>query len=303
LMIVAGIVTFIVVLLILVLIPVSFSYIERQNMGFQKSTITNAVDKSKVYFSGQHFWGPGKTAVQFPTTWKLITFTEADDSALTVFTDVGEIQIEVAFYYRLDATLLSTLYTAFGLAYDQRVRSISQAQLRNAATLFTTADYQNNRTYVSKSMFLSLQSTLPNTAFVQVDPNYFFLGRIWLPKSVLNKRQQVFANTQLLTTQRYNFTASQTRLVTKANVTSINNQAYLILQNATQAADRMRKNAGADRFASVQKESGSQVVRMISNLGISKTNVTDHFLKFNALLDASNNLTLLSGLTSAIIGS
>jgi hypothetical protein len=135
---------------------------------------------------------------------------------------------------------------------------------------------------------------------VQVNRSFFFLERIILPRSVLTKRQQVFANTQLQITQNFNRTATQTRLDTRANETSIRNQAEVIKQNATVVASRLREAARAAAFRVVQREAGTQLASMRTALGITLSNSTDLMLKFNALLDA-DNVTVLSGVSTSVL--
>mmetsp|Transcript_35427 Transcript_35427/g.109273 ORF Transcript_35427/g.109273 Transcript_35427/m.109273 type:complete len:196 (-) Transcript_35427:86-673(-) len=192
------------------------------------------------------------------------------------------------------------MYKDFGLAYHNRVVSIAQAELRNAATNFTTRQYQEERIAVATGLFSALAASLPSQANVQVDRNFFFLERILLPRSVLTKRQQVFANTQLQITQNFNRTATQTRLDTRANETSIRNQAEVIKQNATVVAGRLREAAKAAAFRVVQREAGTQLAAMRTQLGVSAQNTTDLMLKFNALLDA-DNVTLLSGVSTSVL--
>lgn len=289
---------FIAVLLILILVPLSFSYIERQHLGFKKNSVTNEVDTSTVYESGTHAWGVGKTSVQFPSTWRHVQFRGG--SALSFFTDAGEIDVEVSFYYRIQKERLERLYKDFGLAYHNRVISIAQAELRNAATNFTTRQYQEERINVANGLYSALFAALPSQANVQVNRSFFFLERIILPRSVLTKRQQVFANTQLQITQNFNRTATQTRLDTRANETSIRNQAEVIKQNATVVASRLREAARAAAFRVVQREAGTQLASMRTALGITLSNSTDLMLKFNALLDA-DNVTVLSGVSTSVL--
>jgi regulator of protease activity HflC (stomatin/prohibitin superfamily) len=297
-MVVGGIVGFITVLLILILVPLHFSYIDRQHIGFKKNTVTNNVDKGTVYNSGTHAWGVGKTAIQFPSMWQHVDFS--GKSALSFFTDAGEIEVELSFYYRIQAERLAKLYSDFGLAYHNRIVSIAQAELRNAATNFTTRHYQEERMTVAQGLYDNLAATLPSKASVEVNRQFFFLEHIHLPQSVLNKRLQVFTNTQLQITQDYNRTASQSRLDTLANETVLSNSADIIRKNATESASRLRAAARAKAFALVQKESGEQLRSMRTLLNITAPNVTDALVKFNKLLDTSN-VTLLHGIRTSFL--
>lgn len=294
-----GVVCFIGVLLTLILVPLHFSYIERQHIGFKKNSVTNVVDQSQVYGSGTHSWGVGKSSVEFPAKWKYVDFRGAH--RLSFFTDAGEITVGVSFYYRITRAMLPQLYNAYGLASHERVVAVAQSELRNAATNYTIREYQEQRTVVADGLYRALAAAVPTTAFVEVNRNFFFLEDISLPTTVLDKREQVFTNLQQQITQQFNRTATQTRLDTLANVSLLQNQAEIIKQNATVVSERLRAGARSLSFGVVQKEAGVQLKSMMSTLSVTQSNVTTKLIQFNKLLDALNNLTLLSGVTGAVL--
>ena len=240
----------------------------------------------------------GKTAVQFPTTWQHVRFQN-----LTVFTDAGEISIAVSFMYRISNTTLRDMYDAFGQAYHERIVSIAQAELRNGASNFTTIQYQENRTGVSHGLYLALATRIPSTVFVEVSRDRFFLERIQLPQTVLQKKTQVFFNEQLRITQGHNKTAALTRLQTQANVSRLEAQAFFIQRNATGFGNTLRASAAANAYASIQNVSGALISDMKTTLGLTTTNATEALVKFNSLLDTNSSYTLLSGVSGAVLQS
>ena len=282
-------------LLMLILVPLHFSYIERNHIGFKKNTATNTVDRTQYHGPGRYAWGVGKVAVQFPTTWQKHRFTD-----LTVFTDAGEIRITVTFMYRIQPQHLADMYNAFGSAYHSRIISIAQAELRNGASNFTTASYQNNRTGVTDGLFAALAQRLPSTAYVTVSRDRFYLEEIHLPETVQEKKTQIFLNDQLRITQLFNKTAAQTRLETLANVSRIRARARLVSTNASTFGNTLRENAASEAFRLVQQEVGLHLASIKTNLTLSSA-ATESLVKFNTLLDVNTSFTLLSGVTGAVL--
>ena len=56
---------FIAVLMILILIPLSFSYLDYYDYGLAQRSSTGAVDTTKVYTSGRYFLGPDHRFIKY----------------------------------------------------------------------------------------------------------------------------------------------------------------------------------------------------------------------------------------------
>jgi hypothetical protein len=286
------------VLLICICVPLHFSYVDRQHFAFKKNTLTNFVDTTEIFENGRYGWGTDQTSVQFPATYRLVEFS-GNGSALTFFTDAGEISVGVAFMYRLGKANLAKLYKEYGLAYHDRVRSIAQSELRNTATNFTIRQYQEERWNVSIGMYNALAVALPALGYVDVEPGMFWLKEINLPATVSNKKLQVFQNEQLLITQLFEQTSRQYRIQSNQSIITVENAVAVEIMNATVVAEQQKAAAAATHFQLVQSELGVQLASMAAALGITNTNSTDTLLKYMSLLDG--DVTLLSGVSGAVL--
>lgn len=298
----AGVVLFIGCLLTLILVPVSFSYISRNEIAFKKNTATNDVDRTRVYTNGRYFWGLARSPVTFPADYQRVDLTGAE--ALTVFTDGGQsVSINFVFWYRIDPTQLSQLYEAFGTSYHDRIVGIAKAELRNAAPQFTLSQYLNNRANVSLGYFTRLATQLRQNAYITIERSKFLLQHIQLPSTVLSQKLAIFRVEQEQTTALFIANATGVRLETQRQVTLLDNQASLVSQAAQAQANRMRTDAQSNSFGRVETERGAQLQNMIVSLGVTGSNVTERLILLTSLLDSANNVTLLSGVNGAILQS
>lgn len=298
----AGVVGFIGALLILILVPLHFSYVDRNNYALKRNSVTNDIDRSQVYTNGRFAWGVSFGPVLFPSSKIRVAFTFANGLALSVFTESGQtINVEFVFYYRIIKASVPQLYDAFGLAYESRIVSIARAELRNAAPQFVLENYTQHRQNVADGFFNNLVGNLRTKAFVEVDRGSFFMQAISLPEPTLAQKISIFQTTQSLVTQGFVLTANQTRLETQKNVTSVDNQAELIKQNATAEAARQVTEANANYFNLVQSQVGLQLANMSQRLGVVNDNTTALLIKFNQMLDRTAQATIMTGVKGALV--
>jgi regulator of protease activity HflC (stomatin/prohibitin superfamily) len=295
-----AVLSFIAFLLIVILVPLHFSYVDRQQYGMKRNNVNNNIDRSTVYENGRYAWGVSFGAVTFPSNKIRIQFT--GNEALSVFTESGQvIFVEFIFYYRIEKSTVPQLYDAFGLAYENRIISIARSELRNAAPQFVLDNYTSNRQNVADGYYNFLVGALRSKAYVIVDRGSFFMQSIRLPSPTIAQKISIFQTTQSLVTQGFTLTANQTRLETTKNVTTIDNEAEVIRQNATAEAARQVTEANANYFSKVQNEIGSQLALMSSRLGITNLTTQGDLVKFNQMLDRTAQATILTGIKGALI--
>lgn len=275
--------SFIAGLLIVILVPLHFSYVERNQYAFKKNTATNDVDRTATYPNGRYGWGVGKAPVTFPSDYQLLSFTGRD--ALSVFVEGGQtIYVPFEIMYRILREKLPQLYEAFGTSYHSRITSIARARLRNTAPQFTLDDYLSSRANVSAAFLADLIPELASKAFVETSAEYFFMYEIQLPTALLSQRNQIFTISQAQITQQYAQTATLTRLTTTSQVASIDGEVSVVAANATAAASAATQSAAAEAFAIVQAERGNLLNSLVTQLGLSR-NSTSQLLYYLSILD------------------
>lgn len=296
-----SVVLFIGLLLVLILVPLSFSYVKRNEIAFKRTTSTNEVDLNTVYRNGRYFWGLGHTPIAFPSNFIKVSLT--GDSKLSVFTETGQtLTFESVFFYRLIPEKLRNLYINFGTNYHQRVMAVATAALRNSAANLAMDQYIYDRANVTALLYSAMSTQLAATAFVYVPRTHFSLLGVDLPDVVTAQKTTFFLNQQQILTNQYAFQASQIRLETQRQVAEFNNLAQLVKQQAQATKDKLVSQANSRAFQAVQSETGKQLQLMISMLGLTADQATaSTLIKLNSYLDATSNISLVSGVTQASI--
>jgi len=248
--IVGGIIFGIIAIVSIILISLSFSYVEYNELAFKKNKTTNEVDNSQVYTNGRYFWGVGYSAFTFPSTAITESFTDDGKGALSIFTEAGlSVKIECSFQYRLIPEELADLFDRYGISYGQQVVNIARSILKNVAPGFTTEQYYSQRKQISETFKAALTKNLHDQAHVEV--LFFQLRKITFSTGVANKLLQTLVQNQINLQESYlqNATLIRKQTVTLqeetlANVTRIqsvaNADASLIKQQADTNAFRIR---------------------------------------------------------------
>jgi len=284
-----GVVTF---LLIVILVPMHFSYVDINNLGLRKGTTSGEVDTDQAYSVGRYGWGVTKTAVNFRNTWKLVSFVGSN--APRVFTDAGEITVGVAFYYVITKEGLPMTFEAFAENYDPIIRKQAEDAIKNAAANFTTVQYQTQRANISTHMHAALRNTLESLVHVSVPFEGFSLREIVLPSRVLTKRLESFEQEQQQITQGFELRNQQYRLATAQNVSRIEREVDVVLSQSKVTAQGLRDAARNKARADKQSEAGVQLQAMINALNINASaNATRKLVKYNSMLDFTRGVTLL----------
>lgn len=154
----------IVALLLVILLPMSFSYLDFYEYGFARRRTTGTVDTSKVYQGGRHFIGPDFEFKEFYAAAQFVYFGH-----IPIFTtDNLQVSISVELQYFLIKEDLPLLHDTFDLRYQSIVVGNAKDALKNSVTKFDTDEFISNRTIIQKELLngvrrrLSGMCCLPN---------------------------------------------------------------------------------------------------------------------------------------------
>lgn len=182
-----GVIVFIGLLLMCILLPLSFSYIDYYDIAFKKNTVTNDVIENKVYGVGRYLWSPSHTPFKFSSVYQRISYRGSD---LLVFSKRGlEFQIEVDAYYKINQTNVIPIFKDFGQGYDERFRDAIKASIKNTAPLFTLEEYLTQREKITRVMHNDVNKNL-HSLHIHIEPYKFTVLRINFPDAIKNKSLQ-----------------------------------------------------------------------------------------------------------------
>ena len=212
----------------IILICVSFQFVEYNQYGLKRNTLTNKVFTNKIYENGRYMFGPSVNMIYFEKDYQKVDFTGSN--ALSVSNDDGTgFYITVTFFYRIQKENIENLYNKFGTNYRSKILSLSQSTLKNTAILYSIDDYLTKRSIITKSIKTNVTATLNN---IWIDVDELQLHEVLFPEVVNNKYLDAAVQLQVNSKMEYEQDAELIRQETSRLVEVINANETLVLAEA-----------------------------------------------------------------------
>jgi len=301
----------------IILLCVSFQYVEYNQYSLKKNTLTNTVFTDKIYENGRYILGPSVTMLYFERDYQKVQF--AGDSALSVANDDGTgFYITLTYFYRIQKENITKLYNKFGLNYHSKILSLSQSTLKNTAIIYSIDDYLTNREMITTAMKTNVSKTLEN---IWIDVDELQLHEVLFPEVV--KTKYLDAAVQLQTNARMEYeqdadlirqetsrlvelvNANKTIVVAEAEanynkITEFANvNATELVETAQAEAEKLKEIANAQKSKLVAEARGIYMSHLISNLTMTNATTRNMFIKLMAILD--NEVKIINTDSSIII--
>jgi len=280
------------VLLLVILLPLSFTYVDYNEVAFKKSTTDNKVDTTRSYHTGRYFWGLTTTAVRFPSVYQHISYREDD---LLVFSKQGlEFSLECDVFYRLEEMYLPEIFSEFGVAFSSRLYDAIRASIKNTAPEFEVNDYLKNRTEIAETFLTNLNADL-QLLHINVQPYKFLLQYLDFPENLkqkfLSTAVQETSNQKALLQQQVDLIQKETDQIVEgiqANIT-------IIAQNGTSTADVLIKNAQSLANNILLSATGQALAFLFQELNMTNTTDRKRLFELMTLLDSQTNPRVIVG--------
>lgn len=149
------------VLLVVILIPLSFSDIEYYQIAFKQQRSTGTVFTEKVYLSGRYFVGPDFKFKTFQADAHFVEFTLQDLDIASK--DKLNIKMRANMQYFLREEDLVDLNKRFDKGYEPIVQNTAKTAIKNTAKDFTTEQYRHSRELVEQALFKAVRRALGGT--------------------------------------------------------------------------------------------------------------------------------------------
>jgi len=221
--------------LIIGLLAGSVQVLDRTEVGFVFNQNTRTIDLTNLYGpGGRHFIGLGNRFVVYPTKVLIYHFGDddgADEGPISLFTQDGQtVDISCTILTQLITTELSDLYSLWGEdLYDTNFIRIAKTAIRNAAPVFSSNDYFQNRTLIQQTYYDAIRDE-----FSSYHSNllHFLLLRIDLPTKLESS-----ISTKIITAQKATTTLAQqvATLIRKETDVIISQGDFDIQQRVTAA--------------------------------------------------------------------
>lgn len=234
-------------LLLVILLPLSFSYLNYWEYGLLQHKITGNVNIDRIYPQGRYFVGPTNKFLTYQADAHML---KLDD--LEVFSDGGTDSVGLSFFIDVDLTYflkqeeVGQLHQDLAKTYQTVVLSRTNDAIKNSATTVKLKEYFQNRKEIEEKFKVAIQKRWNDKPTLHMTLDQFHLGRIQIPDAVAEK--QLTAKIQIETNKKEEFLqkARIEREITSVQVNTIALEKVKLLKEARAEASLVTANAIAE---------------------------------------------------------
>jgi hypothetical protein len=277
--------------LIVVLVPLSFSYIEYNQVGMKRE-VYGTTDTHTILTRGRHKINPGlEQLVKFDATYQQVSFLDENGQSLSVYSSNGlQFNMDVIFYYKIDQERLSQTYTQYNLGYPVQVQNIAPSVIKNTAPQFAVLDYAHNRAHVQQVIGQALEQALSEQVYVNATSTFFVITNVFYPNTTLESNLD-----SALAVQQNALSQSQQALQliiqeTSVLVENVLVQANITLAKAVADSQVIIQNSISQSSAIVQSANGLGIQYAVQALGLSAEDGSlNEFVQLVSMQGAQNS--------------
>lgn len=237
------------ILLILILVLLSFSYVDYYDYGLAKRKSTGGVDNTVVYTSGRYMLGPDQHFIKYQADAHLESF-----EALGVFSaSNSNVSIGLAFKIDVDFTFflikeeIGVLHQELASNYRSVILSRAEEALKNiAAKDVSFTEFFQNRKKVEALFRTAIEDRWSSPPSLHCKMDQFHLGRIRIPASVAAKQLESRVQNERNGREQFLQKAQIEREMTTVEVNQINLETNKLLRTARAKASLVRTKAFAE---------------------------------------------------------
>mmetsp|Transcript_26704 Transcript_26704/g.32385 ORF Transcript_26704/g.32385 Transcript_26704/m.32385 type:complete len:315 (+) Transcript_26704:88-1032(+) len=177
-------------LLVVILVPISISYVEYYEYGLKRSSITGAIDTSRVYSGGRYFLGLGKNFLKYQADAHYVTL-----NGLSVFSAGGNNEsvglafvLDVDFTYLLKEAEVGKLHEELASGYKSVIANRAKDAIKNTAGSVTFEEYFTERQGIEKRFADAVRKRWEDVPSTHCTLDQFHIGRIRIPESVAERQ-------------------------------------------------------------------------------------------------------------------
>ncbi|KAL7555293.1 hypothetical protein ACHAWF_018996 [Thalassiosira exigua] len=236
-------------LLILILVPLSFSYVDYYDYGLVQRKSTGAVDTTVVYSNGRYNLGPDRHFIKYQADAHLESFEGVGVfSATTSNVSIGlAFEVDVAFTFFLNKDEIGDVHRELASNYRSVILSRAQEALKNiAAEEVSFEEFFKERKQVEALFREAVEDRWSAKPSLHCTMDQFHLGRIRIPQSVATKQLEARVQNEHNGREQFLQRAQIEREMTTVEVNKINLNTVKELRTARAQASLVRKKAMAE---------------------------------------------------------
>ena len=281
---------FVGLLLIVILVPLSFSYVDYYEYGLKQRKTTGSVDTDRVYQQGRYSIGPDQTFIIYQAD----AHHESLD-ALSVFSafesnsSIGlEFVIDSDFTFFLIEEEIGILHEELSKNYRNIIISRAKDAIKNEAIFVTFTEYFQSRKEVEARFAAAVQARWNTAPSLHCTLDQFHLGRIRIPESVASKQLETTVQNERNDQEEFLQQAQVEREQTAVAVNSINLEKDKTLRTAQAEASLLQSKAVAESER-IKAQAGVKGTRLLVDaVGISTQEHVSAFTYIRTLRNHPN---------------
>lgn len=236
------------IILTVILVPLTFSYLEYNEYGLVQTKTTGTVDTSVVYGRGRFNLGPSKSFLKYQADAHL---EELED--LAVFSSGGTnssigltFKIDVAFSYLLIQEKIGLLHRESASSYRAVIKSRTIEAIRNEASQVSFEMYFANRKSVESTFRTAVERNWRENPPLHATLDRFHLGRVQIPTSVYQRQLESIVQNERNEREDFLQQAEIERQQTAVEVNKIHLDRDRILRTSVAEANLIQSKAGSE---------------------------------------------------------
>jgi len=278
-----------ILIFLLILLPLSFSYIDYYDYGLEQRKSTGKVNTNKVYEGGRYWLGPDHKFLKYPADQQILFL---DD--LAVFSDGGEDSVGLTFLvdiyitYAINEQEVGKLHRELAKSYSSVVESRTNDAIKNSAINITFTDYFENRKTVEAQFRDAVQTRWNFSPQLHVTLDQFHIGRIKIPETVATKQLEALVQKERTAKEQFLQDARLEREKTAVQVNTINLQTDQLLRSTQAKAALQVANAIAQSEKIKLSALNTGTKDLLQTIGIDSQNETIAYTYIRNLQNREN---------------
>lgn len=259
---------------LVIILPLSFSYLEYYDYGLLKDKITGKVNTNRVYPGGRHFVGPASTFIKYQGDAHFLNLGELSVfSASDTNSSIGlEFVLDVTMTYFLIEDEVGKLHQEMASAYKKTVENRVKTSIKNEAIFVSFNDFFQSRIDVESRFRQAVVQTFEETPPLHCILDQFHLGRIQIPDTVYSRQLESALQNEKNDREKFLQQAQIQRQLTEVEVNKINLDTEKLLRTTEAEASltRVKAIADAEKMKSMSVLTGLQ--SLFQTVGIEQQN-------------------------------
>jgi hypothetical protein len=275
------------ILLTVILVPLTFSYVEYYEYGLVQRKTTGKVDVDTVYTRGRYNIGPDYTFIKyqadahFANLEELSVFSSGDSNS-----SIGlAFLVDIDFTYLLKEDKIGQVHSESASSYRGVIESRTIEAIRNEAISVSFQQYFRNRKEVEALFKAAVQRRWDTNPPVHAVLDQFHLGRIQIPDSVAEQQLESRVQNERNGMEAFLQQAQVERDQTGVEVNKINLETSRVLQTARAEASLLMARATATALKTTTNALNNGTKMLFDAVGIVGQEQRIAFSYMRTLLD------------------